>query len=95
MEYLYQNIKQLSLATGMETFIVRDIIITMTKRIILISILCIIGSINLLYSNGTISLEKLYLHIDRTYYYAGERVWFRGYLSPGTISDTLDLSKFI
>ena len=79
----------------METFIVRDIIITMTKRIILISILCIIGSINLLYSNGTISLEKLYLHIDRTYYYAGERVWFRGYLSPGTISDTLDLSKFI
>ena len=46
-------------------------------------------------AHGTISLEKLYLHIDRTYYYAGERVWFRGYLSPGTISDTLDLSKFI
>lgn len=41
------------------------------------------------------SPEKLYLHIDRTCFTAGETVWFKGWLENASTSAKLQLSNFI
>ena len=41
------------------------------------------------------SPEKLYLHIDRTCYNAGETVWFKGWLENAAESAKLSLSNYI
>lgn len=38
--------------------------------------------------------EKAYLHLDKPYYVAGEKIWFKAYLQNGKI-DTIDLSKIL
>ena len=39
--------------------------------------------------------EKLYLHLDRTYYAIGETIWFDGYLQNATSRSILPLSRYI
>jgi len=39
--------------------------------------------------------EKLYLHIDKPYYSAGEKIWFKGYLVNGSTYKKDTLSNFI
>ncbi|MDD4922485.1 MAG: hypothetical protein PHS30_08435, partial [Bacteroidales bacterium] len=39
--------------------------------------------------------EKLYLHIDKPYYSAGERIWFRAYLVQAAILAPMGLSRYI
>ena len=41
------------------------------------------------------SPEKLYLHIDRTYYAIGETIWFDGYLQNATARSILPLSRYL
>ncbi|TAH21182.1 MAG: hypothetical protein EAZ08_04060 [Cytophagales bacterium] len=38
--------------------------------------------------------EKVYLHLDKPYYAAGEKVWFKAYLQNEK-SDTIDMSKIL
>lgn len=38
--------------------------------------------------------EKVYLHLDKPYYAAGEKIWFKAYLQNSK-SDTTDLSKIL
>lgn len=39
--------------------------------------------------------EKLYLHTDKTTYFAGEKIWFRGYLLNTSVNDQEQLSGYI
>lgn len=39
--------------------------------------------------------EKLYLHLDKPYYGAGERIWFSGYLLDAVTHTDECLSNFI
>ncbi|MCX6309907.1 MAG: TonB-dependent receptor plug domain-containing protein [Bacteroidia bacterium] len=39
--------------------------------------------------------EKVYLQLDRPYYSAGERLWFRAYLVHSAIHTSLNLSRYI
>jgi len=39
--------------------------------------------------------EKVYLHLDRPYYSAGERLWFRAYMVHSAIHTSLNLSRYI
>lgn len=41
------------------------------------------------------SPEKLYLHIDRTYYAAGETIWYMGYLANASSVSAYPLSRYI
>ncbi len=41
------------------------------------------------------SQEKLYLHLDRTYFMAGETLWFKGYLANADLQDETPESNFI
>lgn len=41
------------------------------------------------------SPEKLYLHIDRTYFTAGETLWFKGYLEEAIQKSIVPCSNFI
>lgn len=41
------------------------------------------------------SPEKLFVHLDRTYYAAGETIWFKGYLRNATKHSLLDPSNYI
>jgi hypothetical protein len=45
-----------------------------------------------LYRNDKLQ-EKIYLHIDRTFYITGETLWFKVYLVDGSLHKLLDLSK--
>jgi len=39
--------------------------------------------------------EKVYLHLDKPYYSAGERIWFRAYMVHATIHTPLAISRYI
>lgn len=39
--------------------------------------------------------EKLYLHTDKTTYFAGEEIWFKGYLFNANPDSTIENSRFI
>jgi len=39
--------------------------------------------------------EKLYLHFDKPYYSAGERMWFKGYLTDASSHSLQSMSRFI
>ena len=39
--------------------------------------------------------EKIYLHIDKPYYSAGERIWFRAYMVHATVHTPLYFSRYI
>jgi hypothetical protein len=39
--------------------------------------------------------EKVYLQLDRPYYSAGERLWFRAFMVHSSIHTTLNLSRYI
>ena len=39
--------------------------------------------------------EKLYLHLDKPYYGAGEKIWFKGYLVNATTHQDNSQSNFI
>lgn len=39
--------------------------------------------------------EKLYLHVDKPYYAAGEKIWLRGYLVNATSHQDNEMSNFI
>lgn len=41
------------------------------------------------------SPEKLFVHLDRTYYAAGETIWFKGYLSNASSGSLFPTSNFI
>lgn len=41
------------------------------------------------------SPEKLYLHIDRTYYSSGEKIWFMGYLENASPISKLPTSRYV
>src|SRR6187402_876469 len=36
--------------------------------------------------------EKIYVHLDRTFYYTGETVWFKVYAVDATLHKPLDIS---
>ncbi len=62
----------------------------MKSRHLIITLFCICAT--LVWGN---SPEKLYLHIDRTYYMAGETLWFKGYLVNADNRDETPESNFI
>jgi len=47
------------------------------------------------YYSSYCSPEKLYLHLDRTYYLAGEKIWMMGYLQNASSVSLLPPSKYI
>lgn len=47
------------------------------------------------YYGAYCSPEKLYLHLDRTYYLAGEKIWFMGYLGNASAVSQLPTSNYI
>lgn len=47
------------------------------------------------YYGAYCSPEKLYLHLDRTYYLAGEKIWFMGYLENASQISQLPTSNYI
>lgn len=47
------------------------------------------------YYGSYCSPEKLYLHLDRTYYLAGEKIWFMGYLENASQISQLPTSNYI
>lgn len=44
---------------------------------------------------GWCSPEKIYLHMDRTYYAVAEDIWFMGYLSNASAKAVLPVSRYI
>jgi uncharacterized protein YfaS (alpha-2-macroglobulin family) len=42
----------------------------------------------------TSALEKVYLHLDRESYIAGETVWFKAYLSSDFLPDTISTNLY-
>lgn len=44
---------------------------------------------------GEASQEKLYLHLDKPFYSAGERIWFKGYLVNATFLKDSEMSNYI
>ncbi len=45
--------------------------------------------------NPLLGGEKLYLHTDKSIYFAGEKIWFRGYLLNTSLSSQGELSAYI
>lgn len=41
------------------------------------------------------SPEKIYAHIDRTCYTAGENIWFKGWIADASVNSQMPLSNFI
>lgn len=46
------------------------------------------------YNQSLIPQEKLYLHLDKPYYAAGDKIWFKGYLLNGMTHEDNALSNF-
>ncbi|MBQ7824229.1 MAG: TonB-dependent receptor, partial [Bacteroidaceae bacterium] len=46
------------------------------------------------YNQNQIPQEKLYLHLDKPYYAAGDKIWFKGYLLNGITHKDNTLSNF-
>lgn len=46
------------------------------------------------YNQNQIPQEKLYLHLDKPYYAAGDKIWFKGYLLNGITHQDDALSNF-
>lgn len=46
------------------------------------------------YNQNQIPQEKLYLHLDKPYYAAGDKIWFKGYLLNGITHKDNALSNF-
>ena len=39
--------------------------------------------------------EKIYLHLDRDYFVAGEQIWFKAYLADAATHRTINLSRYV
>lgn len=44
---------------------------------------------------GQVLQEKVFVHTDRAFYFAGETMWFKGYVVEGSSHKPLDLSKVV
>jgi len=79
-----------------------------TRNFLLALALLLTGAVNILaqpmapdslekrftYYSAYCSPEKLYLHLDRTYYLAGEKIWMMGYLENASSTSLLPTSNY-
>ena len=68
------------------------------KKLAIITIICLSSSLINSQTKRASYIdtgEKLYLHTDKTTYFAGEEIWFKGYLFNANPDSTLENSRFI